>query len=191
MLTLEIFCRPLTTTGMKPTNTAMRAAFSKRTEPSAIRRAKGPLLSRSPHLTLSCLTPGRPPLTRRTRAKANTRPRKSVATSTHAVATIRASLVDQLSRVARLMDQAMSHHRISLVVSLQLVQMPQTRRLQGRVIAVNGISGVERQRSLKLFLARRLELGRAIHSILQRTRRLPAPPMQPTLPLAHTQQLEV
>lgn len=188
MLTREIFCRLLTTTGMKPIKTATRAAISNRTEPSAIRSIRGPLLGRKsrltlPRLTLPRLTPGRLHQTRRTRTKAKQRSRRSGATSIHAVATIRASLADRLSRVARVTDPAMSHCKISLVVSLQLVQMRQTRRLQGRVIAVNGISGVERRRNLRLFLASLLELGRAIHSILQRTRPLRTPLMQLTLPL--------
>ena len=72
----------------------------------------------------------------------------------------------------------MSRRSITLAVSLQWVQMRPIRRLQGRVIGVNGISGVERQRSLRLCLAKHLELGRAIHSILQQTQRLRTPPMQ-------------
>ena len=178
------------TTGMKPINPATRASVPKLMELSVIRRIKGPLLGRNPRLMLFCLTPGRLHLTRRTRAKANQRTRRSAAVSIHAVAT-RASLVDQLFRVAIMTDPAMSHREISLVVFLQLVQMRQIRHLQGKVIAVSGISDVERQRNPRFCLARHLELGRAIHSILQRTRRLRTPPMQLALPQDRTQRLEV
>lgn len=190
MLTSERFCRPLMTTGMKPINPATRATVSKIMELSVIRRIRGPLLGRNPHVTLFCLTPGRLHLTRRTWAEANQRTRRSAAISIHAVAT-RASLVDQLLRVAIMTDPAMSHREISLVVFLQLVQMRQIRHLQGKVIAVNGISDVERQRTPRFHLARHLELGRAIRSILQRTRRLRTPPMQLALPEDRTQRLEV
>lgn len=163
---------------LKPTNTATRAAMSKRMESSATRRIRGPLLGRNSHLTLSCLIPGRLLLTRTTRARANQRRRRNVASLIHDAATARASPVDQLSRVVRMTDPTMSHRRTSLVVCLQLVQMRQTRHLQGRDIAANGIRSVRRQRSRRLCLPRHLELGRAIRSILQLTKRLRIPPMQ-------------
>lgn len=157
-----------------PTKTATRVVSSKTTVQSANRRTGGPLLGRNPHLTLSFLTPDRLHLTRRTRAKVNQRPKRSV----DAVATIIASPVDQRVRVAIILGLVRSPSKISLVGFLQWVQMRPSRPLPGTVSGVNGTSGVGKQCSLRLWPVRHLGLGRAIHSILQRTRRLRTRPMQ-------------
>ncbi|KAM0796011.1 hypothetical protein BDR22DRAFT_869266 [Usnea florida] len=134
----------------------------------ADRRTRGPLLSRNPHPTQSFLTPDRLPLTRRTRAKVNQKRRRGV----DAVATVRASPVDQRVRVAIILGLMRSPSTISLVAFLQWVQMRPSRPLPGTVSGVNGTSGVERPCSLRLWPLRHRGLGQAIHSILQRTRRL-------------------
>ena len=177
----------------KPTRTATRAEMPKRigVRISVARRIKGQLLGRNRHLTLFCPTPDRLHLTRRTRVTANQRPRRSAALSIHVVATVRASPVDRLRKAARTTDPATGHRKVTLVVSLQLVRMRQAWYLRGRVLAVHGISDVERERNPRICLARHLLLGRAIHFTLQRMRRLRTPPMQATLPLDRPQHLAV
>ena len=148
-----------------PTKTTTRVASPKKTAQGAGKRIRGPL---RPHLTLSFLTLDRLHLTRRTRAKVNQRPKRSV----DAVATVRASPMDQRVRVAIMLGPVRSLSMISPVAFLQWVQMRPSRPLPDTVSAVHGISGVERQCSLRLWPLRHRGLGRAIRYILRRIRRL-------------------
>ena len=151
-----------------PTKTTTRVKNSKKTVQGADRRTRGPLLGRNQHLTLSFLTRDRLHLTRRTRAKVNQRPKRSV----DAVATVRASPTDQRVRVAIMLGPVRSPSMISLVGFLQWVQMRPSRPLPGTVSAVNGTSGAGRRCSLRRWPRRHRGLGRAIRYILRRTRRL-------------------
>lgn len=167
-------------TAMKRPRMTTRAEFSRRMRIriSAVRRTRGLLLGRYPHRLIL----GRQHPTPRTRVKANQRPR-SAATSTHAVETTRASPVDPPCGTAKVTDPATGHRRSSLAVSPQRVQtgLP-TRRLEGRPSAINGITGVERWRSLTPCRARHPERGRAIHTIIPpQPQPLRIRPMQPML----------